>query len=291
MSRQAIRKFLIRFYFLVFVPMVLIVADADAFPSKRPVQWLVETALAGLGGGIVLYGFACLRDKRMIDDVPRSWIGSVAIGLAEMKGSARTAAPLVHPVTGAACALIDVGGVPSEQSFHLEDRTGRIRVDPKGAVLDLRNRAPRPSRRQDFFITPGQTVYVLGTVRRTGDSTRDPATGLRDELRRLKSDPERLAQFDANADGAIDDAEWGRAVDASRERLAIEAAARSALEPGDALVIGKGESEPTFIIADRPAAMIARGLLLRSLACFFAGSMMLGACGVALCIQYDVFSG
>src|SRR6266705_1201454 len=102
---------------------------------------------AAVGGGLILYGFTVLHEKRLVEDVPASKARSVAMGLAEVKGAARTKAPLASPITGLPCVYyrylieeersgsrgndrwvtIDKG--ESTQPFYVEDETGRILVD------------------------------------------------------------------------------------------------------------------------------------------------------------------
>jgi E3 Ubiquitin ligase len=118
--------------------------------------WFVLACLAGTAIGPVLFfkGFRVLRFKRMILSTPLSRIHSASIGLVEVTGMPVGPCVLSAPVTGDPCfyyrvrawqwvedgnshywksALDESLYVP----FFLEDGTGRVLIDPRGADLDV----------------------------------------------------------------------------------------------------------------------------------------------------------
>ena len=248
--------------------------------------------VAGLGGGaLVVYGFALLRRKRMIENVPSSRIRSVAMGLAEIVGAARPKTPLTARLSGVSCVFyryliereergsrgrdrwVTVDQGQSIDPFYLQDPTGTILVDPAGAEIVLRQAYRKVERDGGWFskrkrytewrIVPGQRVYALGTVRKLRDLARESRAALQQRLRELKHDEQALAAFDADRDGRISTEEWGNAVRVERDRLLQEAVSTPAREPQDDLMLGRGDTETTFVIADRGEKSLVRMLAFK----------------------------
>lgn len=120
--------------------------------------WLVLLGAAGSAAGVYLFyiGFRMLRFKRMILDTPLSRIHSASIGLVEVTGFPVGPYVLSAPITGDPCFYYRVRAwqwVESESGkshewksvldeslfvpFFLEDGTGRVLIDPKGADMDV----------------------------------------------------------------------------------------------------------------------------------------------------------
>jgi hypothetical protein len=120
--------------------------------------WLVLLGAAGSAAGAYLFynGFRLLRFKRMILDTPLSRIHSASIGLVEVTGTPVGPYILAAPITGDPCFYYRVRAwqwVESDSGkshewksvldeslfvpFFLEDGTGRVLIDPKGAEMDV----------------------------------------------------------------------------------------------------------------------------------------------------------
>lgn len=261
-----------------------------------------------LGIGLIGFGFVVLHRKRAIADVPRSRLRSVAMGFAEVSGTARQRTPVMAPYSGIPCVTCRYlaeeedsdrrGGwrtIEKGQSadwFTLEDDTGTIVVDPDGADLVL-GRDYRTIERGDGWLGrrrrytewrlhPGETACVVGTVRRVRSLAFEQKAALHDRLRAIKQDPARLAAFDANRDGRLDTEEWGNAVRVARQEVAREAALAEAPKPVDELILGKGEGEKTFLITDRTEADLVRSLALKALLALVSGALLAGSGAYAL---------
>jgi hypothetical protein len=281
--------------------------------SSHPAGWettvVMEIFLALLGLLLLYYGFKLLRQKRLIEDVPSSKVRSVAMGLAELKGAARQKDPLVAPLTGAVCVyyrytieelrsrskdrsewvLVDSG--ESAQPFYLEDDTGTILVDPVGADTMLRKDheeikrdggwTSRKRRYREWRLVPGERVYVLGSVRKTRDTVKERRLLLAERLQQLKRDADRLKEFDADKDGQISATEWEAAVRKVQEEMLRQEIARPA-EDKDDLVIGQGEAERTFVLADRGEESMTRNLSLRAFGSLAGGFLILSYIALAL---------
>jgi hypothetical protein len=110
-----------------------------------------------LGIGLLLFtkGLLLYRRYRMLSDMPRMPIRSVAMGLVEIEGVAIPVQPVLSPVTRTPCLLykVEISSVEREKGgyesctslgtdrfrgkFLLQDETGKILVDPEGANLHL----------------------------------------------------------------------------------------------------------------------------------------------------------
>jgi hypothetical protein len=110
----------------------------------------------GFAAGIYLFfrGFYLLQRRHLILDTPFSKIRSAAMGMVEVSGLAVGPYTMIAPVTGRACYYyrtvawewkregknnqwVKVAGECMHLPFFLDDNTGRVLVDPRGAELDL----------------------------------------------------------------------------------------------------------------------------------------------------------
>jgi hypothetical protein len=120
----------------------------------------------------------------------------------------------------------------------------------------------------------GRPLYVLGTARpiRAAGERRSQ---LRQRLRALKADPERLRTFDTDGDGHIDEDEWAAAVEAVELELS-EARLADAREEAHTAVIGRGGEGDLFLISDRSENELLRALTLRAWAGILGGLAAFG---------------
>jgi E3 ubiquitin ligase len=265
--------------------------------------WILCEVLLALAGAILIaYGFAVLHEKRLLENLPESKARSVAMGLAEIVGTAQQKDPLLSPITGIPCVyyrytieeerrdsrgrsrweVIDDGR--SSAPFYLGDETGRILVEPAGAEMILREgyRKIEPKagwgsnriRTIEWRIVPQQRICVLGTVTKTCDEIYAHRATLREHLQQLKGNPEHLKQFDTNRDGTLDEAEWAVAVQAVKQEVLKEEMSRPQPPPEDEVAIGQGTDEKTFVIADRSEASVARGLGWKAGAALVIGPLL-----------------
>jgi hypothetical protein len=114
--------------------------------------WCVVGFCAGIG--LFVYGFRLLQRRRLILDTPFSKIRSASIGMVEVSGLAVGPYTMIAPVTARPCYYyrtvvwewkqsgknkqwVKVAGESMHVPFFLDDNTGRVLVDPRGADLDL----------------------------------------------------------------------------------------------------------------------------------------------------------
>lgn len=211
---------------------------------------LASGALPALGAILCGWGgFYFLRLKRTMENTPTSRARSVAMGMVEIQGRAIRRYAVVSPMTHLACVywrlekfrrdrndqwksvgVSSSGPIP----FELEDASGRISVDPRGASI-------RPRQRQEGFpgqmsllfagvgsdnlqekwveevLCEGASLYVLGFASAPRSSQASLRERTIERLRRLKSDPQALRRYDSDGDGHISDQEWDAARQAEEE--------------------------------------------------------------------------
>ena len=221
---------------------------------------------------------------------------SVALGMVEVYGRAWRTYAVVSPMTQQPCVFYrlrklrrnhenqsweevsttDCGPIP----FAIEDDTGRLTVEPRGAVLKPRHRqeglpgqmsmllmassVSDPTEKWIEEIIPeGAPVYVVGYA----SAPRPAASSLRERtvaaLRELKQNRHQMNQYDTDGDGRISADEWQAAREEVEERVLRQSLAASE-EDGprpSSVVIGRPERRDLpFIIAETESeAHLTRG--------------------------------
>jgi hypothetical protein len=117
-----------------------------------------------------LWGFRILQVRRLLRHLSPSKVRSVGVGLVSIEGEVQPAQDgvLVHPGTEEACVYYAGADrtVPGHR-FWLADDSGRVLVEPRGAVLLS----------EDGVLVPGERVRLIGTAQRSsraGDDGKAP---------------------------------------------------------------------------------------------------------------------
>ena len=114
--------------------------------------WCVIGLCAGIG--LFIYGFRLLLRRRLILDTPFSKIRSASLGMVELSGLAVGPYTMLAPITARPCYYyrtlvwewkrqgksdqwVKVAGEGMHVPFFLDDNTGRVLIDPRGADLDI----------------------------------------------------------------------------------------------------------------------------------------------------------
>jgi hypothetical protein len=117
---------------------------------------LEVAVVLGFGAGLFWFvkGFRVYREYRVVADTPAIPIRSMAMGLVQIHGQAKCQESVLSPVTRTPCLFYKVdierwvrdknGGHWSHAAtdakgvrFYLEDKTGKVLVDARGAEFDL----------------------------------------------------------------------------------------------------------------------------------------------------------
>lgn len=277
------------------VSVLCFASGMDTASSKSVFNYFHEIAGICIGLGVFAFGFRILRKKWLIDNTPTSKVRSVAMGMAEVKGKAAQRGMLKSRLCMTECAffkflierqvkdskgrthweVVEQGA--SSNYFYVEDETGKLLVDPLDVedIMDpdycvTDTKGGKVMRYTEWYIQPGDNIYIFGTVRKFNDNINDRKERLAQKLRELKANKGKLMQFDADKDGQISVEEWDKAVKAAEEELLKEELSPKG-SPEDDIVIAKGDMEKTFIISDKSENDISKRLLLLSAAFVIIG--------------------
>jgi hypothetical protein len=202
--------------------------------------------------------------------------------------------------------------------FYVEDNTGRAAIAPKGAELimpvdyefitgwgkDLPANlimfmakynlqtggmfGQYKLRFREWCIYPNQPVYVLGVAKKSADFIGGHKEKILEHLRELKKDPVKMAEADTDKDGQISVAEW----ETVRQKIEQEVLEQEIKSPGlsemSDVLIGKGETEKTFIISDKSQKELISRLFWQSLAGVYGGGALLLGAVVFLLVRLGV---
>ncbi|MGB7600387.1 MAG: GIDE domain-containing protein [Candidatus Sulfotelmatobacter sp.] len=180
--------------------------------SSDPIRAIAWCAI-GLCAGLYLFfnGFRLLQRRHLILDTPVSKIRSASMGMVELNGQAAGPYTVIAPITERSCyyfrtvvwewkrhgrnnAWVKVAAECMHVPFFLDDNTGKVMVDPRGAELDLhrdfqqefcdalftiKQEAPpnvhallgrhgisttNKIKVEEFCIKPKNSLFVLGTL-------------------------------------------------------------------------------------------------------------------------------
>lgn len=281
---------------LYFLARFLFESDLWRRGFDSPAAWIL--IVIGLGAGLAMftYGFSVWREKRTIENIPTSKVRSLAMGLVEVSGRAQPKALLKSPITATDCVYykflverrerrgksdqwVTVSQGASTNYFYVDDGTGRILVDPveadihlsqdyrysdavsAGNTLGLLFNVGTFSQRMrytEWYIIPGDLVYVMGTVTRWRNDQQERQFALAERLKELKADRERMKEFDRDGDGVIDADEW----EAARQRAEQDILRQELDNPRDEtddLVVARDPMNHLMIISDQSEKQLVRG--------------------------------
>lgn len=156
--------------------------------DSRPIVWCVIGVLAGLY--IFYKGFLLLQRRHLVLDTPVSKVRSASLGMVELNGLAVGPYTMLAPITERACYYhrtvawewkqrgrskqwVKVAAECMHVPFFLDDNTGKVMVDPRGAELDL-HRDFQQEFCDGFFTTKQEAPpNVQNFLLRYGVSTRN----------------------------------------------------------------------------------------------------------------------
>jgi hypothetical protein len=164
------------------IPIALIVRSTD------PIGLLFWCAIGFCAGiGLFFYGFRLLQRRRLILDTPFSKIRSASMGMVEVSGLAVGPYTVIAPITARPCYYyrtlvseykqqgknkqwVKVAGECMHVPFFVDDNTGRLLVDPRGANLDLHCDFQQEFN-NTFFSHSDAPANVVGFMARHGVAT------------------------------------------------------------------------------------------------------------------------
>jgi len=280
---------------LAFIAAAAAVVCAQAVRGSQPAIASVCGCLFLIATFLGWTGSLARRDS--IRNIATSTTNGAALGYVELLGMAQNAAQpgLRSQIAKRSCVWyryrierrVGASWVPeateaSEDCFLLRDATGECVVDPEGAeIIARRQRRWREfdQRYHEQWISPGDTLYVLGELSSLSAALDSPAN-LRQDVSALladwKHDPaDLLRRFDANRNGALEQAEWEGARRAAKSEVERDWVARRALGPLN--IVRKPRDGRRYLISAYAPAQLAHrflGWACLHLALFAAGLIL-----------------
>ena len=282
---------------------------------RSPVLW----GIAGVVVGVFLFfrGFPFLKRKRLIQNTPTSTIRGAALGAVEVSGTVVGPYTLISPLSEADCfyyhAVARSAGEEEKKvaeevlyaPFFLDDGTGRVMVDPRGAEMELRPAVDEeyspatgdaftrhflvrrglssslPATLQEYCIRPGDHLFVLATLRENPGRESaadclagDAAQGQQGFLSAAAADLQRSAAIESMLPP-------GSAVPSIPKTLSVESDAFNLNPPA---VLMKGTSGAPFFISWRSQRDVVAELAVRSVL-YIWGGPALALAGLWLLVQ------
>jgi len=293
-----------------------------AAPADEFFWWSMIPAVLGVAAFVSSFVF--LRRKRLIEDMPTSVLRSAAQGYIEVEGiaSLMEGPPIICPLTSTRCVWwhykveekqtstdsrgrsktnwVTIDSGRSDDSFLLDDGTGRCVVDPDGAsVIPTATRRwyggrPRPDvgpeagrgflraafsryRYTEELIFPANQVYALGAFRTQsgGPDAFDEQVDVRELLGKWKHDKKMMAMFDVNKDGNIDMKEWEAARRMAIRKVREEHVERAVNTP-DLDILAKPRDSRPYILSGIPQIALIRRYTTYAAGCIGGTTLMAG---------------
>jgi len=296
-------------------PLVLLVVISlyltHATKSPEP----LSLGVLSLGLILFIHSFVLLQRKKTIENSPTSKIRSMPMGQVEIKGYARQKYFLKSPYTFTDCVYYSYkiydkvwrngekrrelkecghsGTIP----FYLEDETGRALILPDKAIIHagitqsmlgdplvkIFGASPSCNGEEreivETVVPVGQLLYVIGFAHRLKISSQEKKKRLMEKLRVLKTDQDRMKEYDLDHDGKISQEEWDLARKKVEEDVLLED-----LNKGthDMVAIGEHSSGGLFYVSDKQEEWILKSMswriplfLILGIACISGGAIYL----------------
>ncbi len=258
-----------------------------------------EAWIASLTSILVLAAAAWVmsyRRARSITDTPTSNIGSAAQGYVELVGRAHhhPGGPILSRCTALPCVwykfIIEqktgdnkwrrMNSGQSDESFMLDDGSGRCMVDPEHAEVIAKRKerwVQGNHRYTEWLLLPQARIYALGQFSTVGGANsnldfRQDVADLLAEWKQKKKD--LLKRFDLDGDGEINEQEWMLARQQARRDVNKEHK-NIRLQSGTN-VMHKPRDGRLFLISDLDPLRLARRYQLWA---WFHLAMLFGALG------------
>jgi hypothetical protein len=176
--------------------------------------------LVGSCGGVATFfkGFRAYREYLLLKGTSEIPIRSIAMGLVRVHGKATSDHPLTSPISHTPCCVFQVhiekwrdeneeahqsglwrhyGSEADGAPFYLEDSSGRVLVDPRGADYDIESTAVREAssaKPSSVVVNGASEVDLLGYVARVGPSAEAPGSRHNLEAEKMMFDMSKYAK-------------------------------------------------------------------------------------------------
>lgn len=252
-------------------------------------------------------GFFLLRRKRFIQNIPRCTIRGAPLGVIEVSGKVEGPYTIIAPMSEEDCffyrSIVWSKGErtpwrkAAEESlaapFFLDDGTGKLMVDPRGAELDLPPayseefqtdvpehlqhflsrhaiRSGFPLKLEEYYVRPGDALFIMGTLQENhAREVNARPTEEREFLSAEAADLQRRGEIEADSPAAA---------------VALQANARRASQPSEEFdlhpqaVLAAGRDNHPLFISNSSRSEIVQTLAIRSGLYIWGGPILTMIC-------------
>ncbi|MBN4076371.1 hypothetical protein JYT16_01500 [Gemmatimonas aurantiaca] len=272
----------------VVTPLGLMAILLMGMKSSGEFAFSVGWAILPLGALGCLWSLTMTLRKRAIEHLPTSRIRSMPTGTVEICGETQRKYHLQAPYSLTRCVYfsykiltlqhygVNERGQPRERwrvtergdsgpvPFYLQDETGKVLIDPKGAIVSagqteeyagdmyaiLAGSGSNGQRRIIETVIPeGAKLYIIGHARPQKNSASEKRREYLQRLRAIRSNPESSQVYDTNADGELSYQEWEVARSEVEQNMLDESL--QADNSIDTVVVGDDPSSGLFYISDK----------------------------------------
>jgi hypothetical protein len=271
---------------------------------------VVEAGIFILGLCLLVYGFTRFRKEWRISDTPISTVRGIAMGTAKLVGFAHEKTLIKSPISQSNCVFYKFrreegeGGADweivteqcSTERFYLDDRTGRILVDPLNNETILNEDYQHTNtklfnhseRFTEWYIEPGDKICITGTVMKNEKAIQDRRLKLTERLEQLKINKKELMKFDLDGNGHTSVEEWDYARKKVEQEM-IEEEINKPVANEDGIVITRDNGKGAFIVSDKDEAIVSQGIDAKGYAYILLGSIIVIVCAILLA-KNEIFS-
>ncbi|PKK84171.1 MAG: hypothetical protein CVT49_05070 [candidate division Zixibacteria bacterium HGW-Zixibacteria-1] len=250
-------------------------------------NYIVASLFIIAGAAVFMQGFRTMRKYRLIRDIPRSKIRSMAMGLVEIHGNVKAEQMIKTPFSNSDCVYfkyeikeykqrtsrdskgrtrtthewVMIASGDRRIPFFAEDDTGSVYVDPDGAEFTV-------DVRKAFYQKEGMFEGIsnlIDTLRNIGNFDRLPDNI--SELNLSPIEPGRKFTFGSR----VGDRKYYEYFMTDKDNLFIMGTAANSPDAPDKVLIKKGENEPTYMISDKSENEMLRSLRGKMILTFALG--------------------
>ena len=267
-------------------------------------DYLIAAAFTLIGGFVFFLGFFKWRRLRVIRDIPRSKIRSMAMGVVEIHGKVEADQLIRSPFSKTECVYYkwlikeyrqsssssgkgssrkweEIGSGENHVPFFAKDETGRVLVEPNKAEFMV-------SYKNAFYQKGKGVIASLKAIPKIIEALKNFDPHDPNSLHIDDSDLVPMSERQGLKSVRLGDREYYEHVIEPCDNLYILGTASGDPTTPDNIVIRRGKNEKTFIISDKGEKVVLAGMKKTVRTCFILGGIFLAAGIVILLMNLGI---